>query len=1116
MTVVCPSCGQETPAGFPRCANCGAALTVEAAGREERKVITCLFCDLVGFTARAERMDPEDVRRVLQPYHAQVRAELERFGGTVEKFIGDAVMAVFGAPVAHEDDPERAVRAALAIRDAFSDEGALELRIGVTTGEALIALDARLDSGEGIVSGDVVNTAARLQTAAQPGSVLVDETTYRATEAAIEYGAPTRPELKGKGRLVTAREALGVQTPVGVERLGSASFVGRERELSVLRESLVRARDERRAELVTVVGVPGIGKSRLVHEHIELIRSDALGPVSWRRGRSLPYGEGGSFWAWGEIVKAEAGVLEQDGTETRVTKVKDAVEAVVADRAEAEWIRRHLAPLVGIEGASTGDDRRPESFAAWRRFLQAWAERQAVVLVFDDLHWADEGMLDFVSSLVDRLTDAPLFVLGTARPELLERRPGWATGANATLLALEPLSDGETETLTRTLLADCGLTEEASASVVRKAGGNPLYAEQYARMLTERGDPQGVPETLQALITARLDALPDAKKALAQDAAVVGGVFWTGTLAAMAGSDRWTVDEQLHALEQKAFLRRSRASSVENEAEYAFAHGLIRDAAYAAIPRAIRAEKHIRVAHWIESFGRSEEQAELLANHYVSALDLGMGGEVDTQLSARAGIALRRAGDRAVSLHSHDTAAAFYRRALDLAASDDPLRARLLLALGRALWIAEGRGEEELLAASDALQAAHDREGAAEAEALLVDSLWSRGQRERSARHLETASALASELEASPTKASILCVLARGAARAGEHAESTRIAGEALALAESLGLDELRAAALMSIGAAELDLGEDEAGFADLEKSIEIGRSIGSPESIRGNVALAHYLRHRGRFTESVPIFEEALRLSESYGNTPQRRVLSGMLPQQRLRQGRWDEALEAADAYLDEVQGVHYHAWQALQTRGLIRLSRGDGAGIDDAAASIEAARSSVDTSVLASALGIYGRMLLLVGRTDDAREALDESLEIFDSLALRSGFDLPYIVVTAFELGEDGGRVLTSRRDPVWAEAGKWYFAGEFARAADAYEKIGSLSDEAEARLRAAKNLFEGDDKERGEEQLERALSFYRSVGATRFVREGEALFAGEASLAPTDSREAPARARSPRTAT
>ncbi len=332
-------------------------------------------------------------------------------------------------------------------------------------------------------------------------------------------------------------------------------------------------------------------------------------------------------------------------------------------------------------------------------------------------------------------------------------------------------------------------------------------------------------------------------------------------------------------------------------------------------------------------------------------------------------------------------------------------------------------------------------------------------------------------------------MLARSASRASDPARAARIAHDALVLAESLGLDDVRATALASLGSAKLEL-DDELGFADLEESIELALAIGSHEAIRGNVGFAHYLRHRGQFTRSVTFFEEALRLSEQYGSTPQRRMLAGMLPQQRFRQGRWDEALDAADAYLAEVPDRHYHRWQALQTRGLIRLSRGDEGGIDDAVAGIEAARSSVDLSVLCSALGIYGRLLVLVGRLDEARDALDESLAIFGSLHGRSGFDLPYIVVTAYELGEDGSRVLTPLRDRTWAKAARAYFDGDLVVAANRYAAIGSLSDEAEARLRAGEHLLAAGRRAEADTQLQKALDFYRPVRATRLVRRAEAL--------------------------
>ena len=317
--------------------------------REERKVVTCLFCDLVGFTARAEAMDPEDVRRLLQPYHQRVRGELERYGGTVEKFIGDAVMAVFGAPVAHEDDPERAVRAALSIRDALAEEGELEVRIGITTGEALVALDARPDAGEGMASGDVVNTAARLQSAAPVNAILVDETTYRATERAIEYGDPQAIEAKGKAEPVPVREALRARARVSVERVGGAALVGREQELTLLRETLARVVREREPQLVTLVGVPGIGKSRLVFELFQTIETGEHGLVFWRHGRSLPYGDGVTFWALGEMMKAQAGILESDAPAQVGDKLGAAVARFVDEASEAAWLERHLRPLAGLE-----------------------------------------------------------------------------------------------------------------------------------------------------------------------------------------------------------------------------------------------------------------------------------------------------------------------------------------------------------------------------------------------------------------------------------------------------------------------------------------------------------------------------------------------------------------------------------------------------------------------------------------------------------------------------------------------------------------------------------------------------------------------------------------------
>ena len=444
-----------------------------------------LFCDLVGSTARAERLDPEDVRALLSSFLERVRGDLERFGGTVEKFIGDAVMALFGAPVAHEDDPERAVRAALAIREWALEEADLQIRIGITTGEALVAFGT--SPGEGMASGDVVNTAARLQSAAPVNSILVDQTTYRATERVISYREQRPIEAKGKTEPVAVWEALEARARFGVDvrQIGRTPLVGREQELEALVGALDRARREREPQLVTLVGVPGIGKSRLVWELFQRVER---GPelTRWRQGRSLPYGEGVSYWALGEMVKAQAGVLETDDA------ARDRGEAPRSRRRAGVRTPQTRTGSSATSGRSSGSRpaaRRAPTVAARRSphgelFFEALAEEHPLVLVFEDLHFADDGLLDFVDHLVDWASGVPLLVVGTARPELLTRRPAWGGGkSHALTLSLSPLNDDETAQLVRVFLARPSLEPDAHEMLLERAGGNPLYAEEFARML---------------------------------------------------------------------------------------------------------------------------------------------------------------------------------------------------------------------------------------------------------------------------------------------------------------------------------------------------------------------------------------------------------------------------------------------------------------------------------------------------------------------------------------------------------------------------------------------------------------------------------------------------------
>jgi predicted ATPase/class 3 adenylate cyclase len=676
--------------------------------------VTVLFADLVGFTSRAELLDPEDVRALLSPFYARLRSELERFGGTVEKFIGDAVMALFGAPVTHEDDAERAVRAALAIREWARGQARIQVRLGVNTGEALILLGARPSEGEGMAAGDVVNTAARLQAAAPVNGVLVGERTFRETRAVIEYRAAAPVAAKGKRDPVPVWEALQARARLGVDVLHQAqtALVGRRFELNVLRDALARVREERTPQMVTLVGVPGIGKSRLVYELSQIADAEPE-LISWRQGRCLPYGEGVSFWALAEIVKAQAGILEDDPPDRAEAKAAAMAAEVVGSSQDAGWVARHLGALAGVGGGGVlaGGDR-SEVFAAWRQFFEALAERRPLVLVFEDLHWADDGLLDFVDYLAEWAGEVPLLVVGTARPELPVRRPGWGDGKpNALTLPLAPLSDDDTARLIGLLLGRAVLDAGQQAVLLARAGGNPLYAEQYVQMLAEQatGQELPLPESIQGIIGARLDLLEPREKRLLQDAAVIGKVFWPGAVAALGGrADGDELQEYLHGLERKQFVGRDRDSSLAGEPQYAFAHVLVRDVAYGQIPRAARARKHAQAAGWIESLGRTADQAEMLADHYLSALELGRAASQDTTaLAAPARAALRAAGDRAFTLNAFTPAARYYRAALAVwPQGTQEQRAGLLRLLGIMLYMAGDLEQAETVVSEGAKAAA--------------------------------------------------------------------------------------------------------------------------------------------------------------------------------------------------------------------------------------------------------------------------------------------------------------------------------------------------------------------------------------------------------------------------
>ena len=1097
---ICAGCSRELRGEFSFCPFCGAPVASAAQATEERKVVTCLFCDLVGFTARAERLDPEDVRAVLAPYHARVRSQLERHGGTVEKFIGDAVMAVFGAPVAHDDDPERAVRAALAIRDEAREEG-VELRIGVATGEALVNLGARPAEGEGMASGDVVNTAARLQSAAPVYGVLVGEATYRATRRTIAYREADSVYAKGKAEPVPVWEAIEARARFGTEVLDHAAgkLVGRDHELDVLRSALDRARHERSAQLVTLVGVPGMGKSRLVHELSRIVDSDPE-LITWRQGRCLAYGDGVTFWALAEIVKAEAGVLEGDDEDEALRKLHAAVAEVIADPQAAEWIESRLRPLAGLESETEiAGDRRGEAFAAWRRFIEALADRRTLIAVFEDLQWADDGLLDFVDELADWASGVPLLLVCTTRPELLSRRPSWGGGKlNASTVALSPLSDGETALLIAQVLERSVLPADTQRSLLERAEGNPLYAEQFALLYAERGSAEELPlpESLQGIVAARLDTLPASEKSLLQDAAVVGKVFWTGCLHLPSDES----EPRLRELGRKGFVRRQLRSSVAGEDEYAFAHVLVRDVAYGQIPRAERSRKHRSTAEWIESLGRAEDHAEMLAHHWRAALELARAaGRSDLDLVDPARRASREAGDRAASLNAHAAAEAYYAQALSLWPATDAERPDLQFRHARALHLAgDERREAALAEARDALTAAGESAQAAEASAFLARIAWYRGDKEDSLRHLTAAEELAATAPPSAAKTRVLATSARQRVLAGDHETGRPLADEALAMARDLGLAELEAHALGTIGTA-LTTTASEGGRVELEQALELALAANSPVAGTMLINLAVDAAIGGDFRREDELVAEAIRTAERFGDRDTVRFARGDYVWTRWVLGNWDEALGMAERFVAECEhDPHYLENMALFVRSYIRSARGDMKGaLEDADREHALARKIGDPQTLLPSLAWNSYLYARLGRTDDARALALEAIAFAgphpDIVA-----PLGTVTVVAAQLGiEDEVREVAERaRDHPVNMTIRAAAAGDHARAADRYAEMGAPSLEAFHRFASGERLLAAGRREEGEAELERALAFYRSVGATDFLRRGDALVGVRAS--------------------
>ena len=1071
--MLCARCGHENPDAAKFCSDCAAPLTANrVAADEERKVVSVLFCDLVGFTEASDHADPEDVRARIRPYHHRVRHELERYGGTVEKFIGDAVMAVFGAPAAHEDDPERAVRAGLQILEAIAElnEGdpglRLQVRIGVNTGEAVVSLRARPEHGEAIVAGDVVNTAARIQSGAPVNGVAVSAETFRRTERVFTYEPLTPLEAKGKSRPLSIYRAVEARARFGSDLIATSQthFVGREVEKTLLQGLFDRCARDATVQVVTLVGEPGVGKSRLCAELFHYVDGlDEL--VRWRQGRCLPYGEGITFWALGELVKSHAGIFESDPPDLAAAKL----EQSLPDVEERDWLKARLLPLVGVdtgEGAS-----REESFSAWRRFVESIAADGPAVVVVEDLHWADAALLDFLSHFAEWAEGVPLLLLCTARPELFEKHATWGAGTrNAHTINLSPLSPSETGELVQALL-ERTVSESVRETILERAGGNPLYAEEFVRLFADRGfgetgDVLVFPESVQALIAARLDTLSAERKALLQDAAVVGKVFWAGALAAMGDHDEREVELALHELSRKELVRPARRSSMEGESEASFWHILVRDVAYAQIPRAARARKHRAAAAWLEAKAgaRVGDLADVLAYHHEQALELAQAAG-DDAIHAGALADARRmlelAGDRARALDL-PRADSFYRRALALYEPDDLAQAPLLLKTSEAVvGLSVDQAEEDGLKAAALYRSAGDELG--EAGALLELSRFAAyrgGAAERQAL-LAAAHALLEPHPPGPVHARYLARKAGDEMMSGRAVECVATADAAIAMSNSFGLEEHAARALQYRGVARTELG-DLGGLDDLRESIERLKGGTAVSAGIGYLNLADVTWTAIGAAEGFELHQQLQAFCEPRGLRSSYWWSKSESTWMLYDLGRWDELLAIVEAVgaSDVEEGSLQALELSLPYQALVRARRGEhGAAQQIVDGLLPSARSSTDLQLAVPAFSVAALVAFGADDVEGALRLVRELIEVagtgsdrYRSLVLA---ELTRLCVLAREreLAEElraGLSVDTGRVGSARASA-----AGMLAEADGRMEEALSLYDEAVRRWRELTGL-------------------------------------------------------------
>ncbi len=956
----CPECGAENPDGAKFCIECGTGLSPTAAPPatkptqasaesppEERRQATILFADLSGYTAAAERMDPEAVKALVGRTLRVLGEEIERFGGSIDKFIGDNVMGVFGAPVAHEDDPERAVRAGLAMQDAMEDANrqsrdkygvGFSLRVGINSGEVM----AGAVGDRYTVMGDAVNVAARLQGAGRPESVTVGESTYRVTREAISYERLEPLRLKGKEEPVPAWEATGVlaEPRRGAGR-AETPLIGREEEAGLLMSLVDRVEREGRPHLVTVIGQAGVGKSRLLRELMTNL-SESDDPPIIRRGQCPPYGAGIAYWALAEVLNDEFEIRDTDAPDAAWEKLRSGVTELMrelGDEAAGERNAALLAIPLGLEppevdarvpssGATRVDVAEPDPqrmrealFSAARAAVEAIARRRTLVLAIDDIHWADEGMLDLIDHLT-RWVRAPLLLVCLTRDELLERRPGWGGGRrNATTISLEPLTETETRELVAALMPSSeNGTGDVVPQVAERSGGNPLFAEEMVNRLLEEesAEAQALPSTVQSLLAARLDSLDRLERRLLQSASVIGQTFWEGALAPTAVEEGLDLGRTLATLEEKDLLAPSRGSRLAGEREYAFKHVLIRDVAYSMLPKSVRCRKHVEVAEFIrERAGeRSDGVIGLIAEHFARAAALGSESGLDrealVELQTQALESLEAAGDAAAALYSNAEAFDRYTAALEISESLEPgtlarigeKQGDVALRMGRVdsavgVWercLDYHRAQEDLARVADL----HRKIGAA---------LWHKGERRASIDNYQRGIDL---LKDGPPCIELVRLYEEAASlymHTGDNMLAIYASEKALRLAERL--DEARAASRAHgiFGRVFGRIGDSEKARENLERSVALARESDRAEAVRALLTLGYHLEvSEADYDGAATAYREALEIAQEVGDLPSQVELHASLGELAVDAADWDEVERAAEASgrLAEREGLY------------------------------------------------------------------------------------------------------------------------------------------------------------------------------------------------------------------